>query len=215
LRADLFTVIGSQRACRRFLPQPVDDETLATVLRAGTHAPSAENGQPWAWIVVRNEESRQALAALAARAWEQGGRQHSRGRLTPGLFAEVDRAATSGYGAAPVHVVACADLERVHRGMVASSIFPAVQNVLLAAAGLGLGTVLTTLALTYADDVSTLLDLPDSLLPVADIPVGWPERPLGPARRRPLSEVVHLERYGQKWTAADQMGNFSRKHSSD
>jgi nitroreductase len=196
---EFFEVVGQQRACRAFLDQPVDDETLTRVLTAATRAPSAENRQPWVFVVVRDGATRRAIGELIRRAWEGGGRAHSEGRLSEPLLADVDRGALGGVAAAPVLVVVGADTERAHPATLPSSVFPAVQNLLLAATAEGLGSVLTTLALRYADEMASLLDLPPTVTPMAVIPLGWPVHRLGPARRRARGEVAYRERFGASW----------------
>src|SRR6478736_7992293 len=121
------------------------------VLDAAVHAPSAENKQPWEFVVVRDAAARAAIGDLIATAWSSIGRDFSEGRLSPELLADVDRGATGGIAGAPVHVVVGADTERGLPVTAAESIFPAVQNLMLAAAAVGLGTALTTIAVGYAD----------------------------------------------------------------
>jgi nitroreductase len=197
--ADLFAVVARQRACRAFSDAPVTDDQLAPLLEAATHAPSAENRQPWEFVVVRDDGVRTAIGDLTRRAWEAHGRAFSETRLSPRMLAEVDRGASGGIAAAPVQVVVCADLERGLAATVASSIFPAVQNLLLAATASGLGSALTTLTTAYADELKVLLGLPDTVVPVAVVPLGWPARPLGPPRRDPFADHTHRERYGNAW----------------
>ena len=72
-----------------------------------------------------------------------------------------------------------------------------MQNLLLAANALGLGSAMTTLATLAGDRLSALLDLPPSVRPMAVTPLGWPDRPLGPPRRLPLATRAHLDTYGQ------------------
>jgi nitroreductase len=84
------------------------------------------------------------------------------------------------------------------RATVGSSIFPCVQNMLLAAAALGLGSALTTLG-AHADELRALLALPEHVEPSAVIPLGVPARPLGPPRREPVAEHMHRDRYGTTW----------------
>jgi nitroreductase len=79
---------------------------------------------------------------------------------------------------------------------MAASVFPAVQNLLLAAHALGLGSTLTTLPVVAGDELSERLGLPGEVIPVAVVPLGHVPKPLGPPRRRPLSEKAHLDRYG-------------------
>ena len=85
-----FDVVLRQRACRRFDPRPVHDDLVEQCLRAAVHAPSAENKQPWVFVVVRDDLVRQQLADLTRRAWREGGRSHSEGRLPAALLDDVE-----------------------------------------------------------------------------------------------------------------------------
>jgi len=189
----------SQRACRAYRSDPVPDALLTEVLEAATFAPSAENRQPWVFVVVRDADDRCFIGELMARAWQAGAKSYSERRLAPGLLAEVDRGATGGLSAAPILVVVCGDTGRVHPASLASSVFPAVQNLLLAATAVGLGSALTTLAVAFAPDLGARLGLAEHVEPLAVVPVGWPARPLGPPRREPLSTKAHDGRYGRPW----------------
>jgi nitroreductase len=196
---DLFAVISRQRACRAFGDAPVSDDEIAQLLTAATHAPSAENRQPWEFVVVRDATARAAIGDLTRRAWEAHGRAFSETRLSPKLLAEVDRGATGGIAAAPVHIVVCADIERGLEVTVASSIFPAVQNLLLAATAIGLGSALTTITTSFRSELAALLGLPPHVVPVAVVPVGRPAKPLGRPRREPFADHTHREQYGAAW----------------
>jgi nitroreductase len=192
-------VLRRQRACRSFSSDPVPDTVLEEILEASTHAPSAENRQPWVFVVVRELRTRESIGAIYLRAWDAGAREHSAGRLSEGLLAEVDGGARGGVASAPVLVVVCGDTERGHPKALASSIFPAVQNLLLGASARGLGSALTTLAVLDRDAVSRLLKLPDHVIPMALVPIGWPSRTLGPPRREPVATKAHREVYGNPW----------------
>jgi nitroreductase len=194
-----FELVRSQRACRSFTDDAVPDELVERVLEAATFAPSAENRQPWVFVVVRDPAIRDRIGELTRAAWEAGGRAFAERRLDASLLADVDRGATGGISAAPVLVVVGADLERGLEATVASSIFPAVQNLLLAAGALGLGSALTTLTTAHAGELRALLVLPDHVQPVAVVPLGHPAKPLGPPRREPVSEHAHRDRFGQRW----------------
>jgi len=196
-------VVLAQRACRQFADGDVDDDLVERCLIAATHAPSAENLQPWVFVVVRDADQRTAVAELTRRVWRQAGRPASEGRLTPGLMADVDAGAETGMAGAPVLVVVCGDSSEAHRSTLPASVFPATQNLLLAAGAVGLGSAMTTLATLEADTLAHILDLPDHVHPMAVVPLGWPARPLGPPRRRPVSERAHRDRYGTPWDGAE------------
>jgi nitroreductase len=167
---------------------------VTRVLEAATHAPSAENHQPWEFVVVRDEATRTAIGRLTQELWEAAGREHSRG-LPPAFFAAVDAWATGGLAAAPVHVVVCGDTTRCPEPQLPSSIYPAVQNLLLAAGALGLGSLMSTLPVVNRAAFSPLLGLPDHVVAMALVPLGWPVRALGPARREPVAGHTHYDRW--------------------
>jgi nitroreductase len=197
--ADFFDVVLRQRACRAFSSDPLDDALVERVLEAATFAPSAENRQPWVFVVVRDPERRAAIGDLNLRAWEGGARSHSEGRLAPSLLDDVDQGAHGGVAAAPVLVVVGGDTRLGDRRVLAASIFPATQNMLLAAGALGLGAALTTLPLVFGDELAEIVGFPFEVQPMAVVPLGWPARPLGPPRRLPVSEKAHREAFGSPW----------------
>jgi len=196
---DFFDVVARQRACREFRADPIDDETIGRLLTAATFAPSAENKQPWEFIVVRDEATRGAIGELSRRAWNERGRAFSESRLTPEMLEEVGRGATAGVADAPVNIVVCADVQRGLEATIPSSIFPAVQNLLLAATAVGLGSALTTIATGYRAEMQSILGLPEHVRPIALVPIGHPAQPLGPPRRAPFAEHTHRERYDSGW----------------
>ncbi|HXY28208.1 MAG TPA: nitroreductase family protein, partial [Acidimicrobiales bacterium] len=106
---DFFEVAHTQRATRTFLPDDVDDETVARILTAATHAPSAENSQPFVFVVVRDPATRTAIGELTARLWQGGARALEEQRLSPAFLRDVERGAMGGIAAAPVLVVVCGD----------------------------------------------------------------------------------------------------------
>lgn len=192
-------VVRAQRACRAFAPRPVPDEVLGDVLESATFAPSAENRQPWVFVVVRDPEIRRQIGELNRRAWEGGARRYSEGRLPERMLADVDDGAQGAVARAPVIVVVCGDTAAGHPRALPASVFPAVQNLLLAAGAAGLGSALTTLPLAFADEMSAMLELPGHVVPMAVVPIGWPERRLGPPRREPLSSKAHRDHFGVPW----------------
>jgi nitroreductase len=159
------------------------------MLKAATRAPSARNAQPWRFIVIRETETKRQLGAIFDELGEQlygaGAPDH-----TP--WAEV-----------PVLVVVCSEytFATSESGVAAlgASIYPAVQNLLLAAHGLGLGTVLTTRWKSRETDLRPLLGLPETMAVHAIVPMGWPASPSGRSRRKPIREITSRERFGQPW----------------
>ena len=197
---EFFEVVLSQRACRHFSDEPVGDDLVARCLLAATHAPSAENLQPWVFVVVRDAERRAAVGDLMRRVWRQAGRAHSEGRLPPALLDDVEAGAEGTIAAAPVLVVVCGDAAVGLEATLPASVFPAVQNLLLAANALGLGSAMTTLATLAGDRLAALLELPPTVRPMAVTPLGWPARPLGPPHRLPVEGRAHLDSYGRPYS---------------
>ena len=194
--AEFFDIVLGQRAYRELKPDAVPEDLILRVLEAATHAPSEENHQPWEFVVVRDEATRREIGRVTQGIWDAFGREYARGQLTPKFFQAVDAWATGGLAAAPVHVVVCGNTERTPEPQLPSSIFPAVQNLLLAAVALGLGSLMSTLSVTDRAAFAPVLGLPDHIVPMALVPLGWPARTLGPARREPVEAHLHWERWG-------------------
>ena len=212
---DFFTVVDSQRAVRRFRADPVPDTALLRLLEAATRAPSARGAEPWFFVVVRDQATRAAIAAHYRRAWEVGEQRTAAADLDrdlrtrphyPGMM-RAARTLAHTLADVPVLVVCCLDHRQLGpiagpdgalRSPVAAyaSVFPAVQNLLLAAGALGLGTTLTTLHRGFEDDLKRLLAIPAPVEVVALIPVGYPADRFGPTRRKPAREVTFVERWG-------------------
>jgi nitroreductase len=196
---DFFDAAVSQRACRSFTDEPVADDVIERVLVAATHAPSAENTQPWVFVVARAPVLRARIGELTRRAWEGGGREFSVDRLAPAMLADVDQGALGGVSGAPVLIVVCGETSRCVPAVLEASVWPAVQNLLLAATASGLGSALTTLATGFGEELRQVLALPEHVRAMAVVPLGHPTKKLGPPKRLPLSERVHRERYGTAW----------------
>jgi nitroreductase len=195
--ATTLDVMCAQRACRTYTDEPVSDVDVTTMIEAATHAPSAENRQPWIFVVIDDTTVRASSDDRGRHIGAAGGRPHAEASLSPAFFAEVDRFFEVGHGGAPRLVVIAGDgRDDSPAALLASSVFPAVQNLLLAAAALGYGSTMTTLAAQAPDQLARLLDLPDGVRPLAAIPIGRPSRELGAPRRRPVVEIAHRNRFG-------------------
>lgn len=197
---EYFDVTLHQRACRNFAPDGVPDADIEQMLTAASHAPSAENTQPWVFVVVREPGAREAINELTRRIWNAGAREQTRQRVPAPLAEDVDAGIERGLGGAPVVIVVGADTASgVHPRALGSSIFPAVQNLLLAANALGYGSALTTLTVAAGGDLRAIVELPEHVVPMAVVPVGRPARPLGSPKRRPIADVTYRDRFGVAW----------------
>jgi nitroreductase len=206
LRMPLADAMQTQRAVRRLRSDPVDDETLLAVLELALKAPTGSNLQNWEFVVVRDPDVKHALARLNRQAWSvyrRVARSRARGDLKAARMLAAVQWQADHFENAPVIVVACLHGHSwpTHMGRSAyyGSVFPAVQNLLLAARALGLGAALTTLPLWSTGMARRTLGLPRSVTPCAVVPLGWPLKGgYGPTTRRPVAEVVHLDHYGRR-----------------
>jgi nitroreductase len=206
LNMPLADAMRTQRAVRRLRSDPVDDETLLAVLELATKAPTGSNQQGWEFVVVRDPDVKHALARLNRQAfsiYRRIARTRARGDLQAARMLAAVQYQADHFEDAPVIVVACLHGRSGPTAMARSayygSIFPAVQNLLLAARSIGLGATLTTLPLWSRTQARRTLQLPSKVMPCAVIPLGWPLRGgYGPNTRRPVREIVHLDHYGNR-----------------
>ena len=196
----LFEAIYTQRALRYLKSEPVPEELIRMLIESATKAPSGTNRQPWKFIVIRDPDLKRRIGEYYLRAWEAayGGATSS----TPKLKSSIRQSAThlaEHMQEVPVLILVCIEHDGSPSTMVrGSSIYPAVQNLLLAARGLGLGSAITTLHKRYEDEVKELLGIPDNVETAALLPVGYPAEGVryGPTRRYPVEEVTFRERWG-------------------
>ena len=205
---DLFEIIESTRAMRRLKPDPVPDELIAKILRAGVCAANGGNTQRWRFLVIKDREIKKKVQVHYKRAFDEVvGPRYLKSAPPPGVTRErYDRQhaaveyLTEHFHEAPVWIVACLDegTNTPTRGSGAS-IYPAVQNMLLAARALGLGATLTTRHLLYEKEAEAALGLPPRVHSYAIIPIGYPMGHFGPVGRGPLNEIVYQDRWGQPY----------------
>jgi nitroreductase len=189
---------------RRLKPDPVDDALVLRLVELALKAPTGSNAQNWEFVVVKDPATKARLARRNRQAWSLYGglgRRMSRGdpkmlRLLDAVQWQADH-----FKEIPVVVVACLRGPRLPWPNVASasyygSIFPSVQNLLLAARAAGLGAALITLPLWSTFSVRRILGLPWTVTPCAVVPLGWPLGNYGPTTRRPVGDVVSLDRFG-------------------
>ena len=227
----LFEAIYSARSIRRLKPDPVPKELITRILDAAIRAPSGGNAQSWAFVVVRDRELRRQLGVIYRKASDIAEAVYAaRGRpphLTERQYARfmaAGRHLWDHMGEAPVLLLPCSHppilppREALPSDIAASweeeaayaerirgaSIYPAVQNIILACRGLGLGTVITTNHIRCENEVKALLGIPEDVFTWALMPVVWPIDKFGPLTRRPLTEVAHADRWGTAWSDGRQ-----------
>jgi nitroreductase len=205
----------TQRAVRRLRPDPVDEALVLRLLELALKAPTGGNRQNAEFVVVRDPAQKRRLARLNRIAWAlYGGALRVLGRDDPKMLRMVKAVQWEAdhYEEIPVVIVACLrwsaygpivsgirpPFPPVLAAIYYGSIFPAVQNLLLAARAAGLGASLTVMPLWSVALVRRILELPLWVSPVAAVPLGWPLGRYGPTTRPPVGEVVHLDRWGNR-----------------
>jgi nitroreductase len=202
----LAEAMATQRAIRRLKTDPVDDELVLRLIELALKAPTGSNAQNWEFIVVRDPAVKRRLGRLNRGAWSlYGGLGRRLVKDDPKMLRILDAVQWQAdhFEEIPVIVVACLRGPRVPFPPVAAtsyygSIYPSVQNLLLAARSAGLGAALITLPLWSTFLARRALGLPWSVAPCAVVPLGWPKGRYGPNTRRPVGEVVHLDRFGNQ-----------------
>ena len=196
----------TQRAIRRLKPDPVDDALLRQLLELALKAPTGSNAQNWEFMVVRDPEVKAKFARWNRNAFSLYGRIGRRAnRNDPKMLRLLDAVQWQAdhFEEIPVLVIPCLKGPRLPFPALAAasyygSIFPSIQNFLLAAHAVGLGAALITLPLWNVIAARRALGLPWSVTPCAVIPVGWPHGRYGPTTRRPIEDVVSIDRYGNR-----------------
>lgn len=218
--AGLFETMNTARAMRWLKPDPVPDRVIERILEAATKAPNAGNRQNWLFMIVRDPEQRKRIGEIYQRvsAWVLQRYQHQ-GKPANQTAAEYEHMMQGGIhlyehmADAPVLLIPCLRIaparlpdeipQEIQAAMreaapwtAGASIYPAVQNIILACRALGLGTVLTTNHTVAEKEIKQVLDLPDEYRTFALMPIGYPERAFGPVKRRAVAEVAMLDRFG-------------------
>jgi nitroreductase len=199
---DVWTVMSTARTIRRFTDRPVDDAHLSRCLEAATWAPNGANAQEWRFVVLRSPEARAAVAGAAAQALQviepvygmsrpADSDDSRRARTNRATYELHDRA-----GELTSVLFAQRRFPSASELLLGGSIFPAMQNFLLALRALGLGACLTSWA-SYGGEplIRQAVGVPDDWMLAGHVVVGWPRGRHGPLRRRPLADVVFLDRW--------------------
>lgn len=188
----------TQRAIRKFKPDPIGDEQLELILNAASKAPSGGNFQPARFLVVRDPARIRAFGELYREAW-WAKRRDGPGWTKIEDIPKTDKSMLAAaqladeMGQAPVVILAFA----VARGDLGHSVLPAVQNLLLAARALGIGSTPTTLHDDVMPRLFEMFDIPDSAQFHCCIPLGYPRGRFGTTVRRPTSETTYWDTWKQ------------------
>ncbi|MBT4074827.1 MAG: nitroreductase family protein [Chloroflexi bacterium] len=184
----LFTL----RAIRRIKPDPIPDADLQTILDAARQAPNGANRQPWHFVVLKDAGIRQKFGELYKVAW--WAKRNDEGFFKPEDIPDhykLAMALADKIGNVPAIVLVCTTAPGGRE-----SVIPATQNLMLAARALGIGGTLTSLHADVEDDVQKLVGIPDGASVVYCIPLGYPEGRFGPVTRKPLNEIVSVDKWG-------------------
>ena len=195
---DLFEAIHTQRAIRSFRPDPIPDHLITRLLEAAVKAPNGGNVQDWRFIVIRDPGTRRKIGEMY--------RTGPRSKIGPNWPAQRRRIYTAAQELedhieeVPVLILVCTP-PYPGEPNPGAMIFPAVQNILLAARGLGLGSVLTVRQSRHEQGLKQLLDIPEDMQTAALLPIGYPAEGAryGPTSRKPVEEVAFDERWGDSW----------------
>jgi len=196
----------TQRAIRRLKPDPVEDEIVLNLIELALKAPTASNGQNWEFIILKDPKVKKGLARLNRQIWRLSNQigwwrppdDPKRRKMLEAVHWQAEH-----FEEAPVIVVACLKgwyIPFVHLSATSyfGSIYPAIQNLLLAARAINLGAALTTLPIWNLIAARRLLGLPWKITPCAVIPLGWPMGHYGPTTRKSVHEVVSFDQYGNR-----------------
>ena len=201
----LIEAIYTTGSVRYFRPDPVPDDVVVKLIEAATRAPSGSNAQGWRFVVVKDPAQRARVGALYKEAWDE---YSPPGRLAAITDPRERRRVESAFhlGAhmgdePPVLVLFCAPrrsggTDAFAARTAGASVYPAVQNLLLAARAYGIGGCLTTIHLFREAQVKEALGIPEDVDTYALVPLGYPASPFGRLRRKPVGEVSYLDRWG-------------------
>lgn len=208
---DLFEAIHSTRALRYLKPDPIPMEIIRELLDAAIRGPSGGNSQGWRWLVITDPAVKKQIADWYREGWnnaygrnreEHLARSPDEGGLGRVNYLSAEHLANH-LDEAPVWIMpvlpGAAARPNARSG---SSIYGAVQNLMLAARAYDIGATLTSLYVGHEDDVKRLLGIPEDALTMALIPLGYPARgKWGEPRRKPVEEVTYRDRWGEAFTA--------------
>ncbi len=218
---DLYEAMSTLRAVRRLRPDPIPDDVLRRVLQAACWAPTGGNQQPWRIVAVSDPDLKRQVAECYGPEWDkysEGFMARMEGQPEE-VVAPWQRVVAAGdylaehMAEAPVLLVWCANPKnmaitdaRLDRVSIVGggSVYPAVENAMLAARAEGLGCVLTTLTCLREPELKAILDIPQGWATAGVVPLGYPVgKGHGPITRQPPETLVYADTFGNPWGATD------------
>lgn len=191
--------LATTRAIRRYTDAPIPDEDLASILWHAGRAPSGSNRQPFRFVVLQDGPNAQQAKRLLGDAFRTGwNAKRQADGYRPSRFADSMQQYVDRFELTPVVLLVCLERYRAPSPYEGASVYPACQNLLLAARALGYGGALTMWHLGVEGELRDLLDIPDHVALSACITLGVPEGGHGPLKRKPLGDIV----FGDRWGAA-------------
>ena len=208
---DVFEVMRTQLSIKRFKPDPVSDEDIRTILTAATWAPSGTNAQPWEFVVLKDPDLKKQIADLYREGLRflldhprRQGYQEPDRRTFPKTMMRKSVYLRDHLEESPVLVVVAMNLDKHHlprfgtlkairAEAVYTSILPCIQNLMLAARALGIGSCLTTAITILEEDAKIALGMPEETQIIALIPMGYPADDFKPVTRIPAEEFTHRD----------------------
>ena len=194
---DVFEAMSTCRAIRYLKPDPVDDELIEQIITAGTWAPSPGNSQGRDFVVVKDAEKKKAIGDAIEAAMGDRVAAMERPDRTHRLMLDGTGHLVATIKTCPALILVCGKTVYPYaaprESFVWSSIYPAAQNLIVAARALGLGTVFTTFQGVAEAVIRKTLEIPDDVHIGCLIPLGWPDRKFGPLKRVGYDKVVHMD----------------------
>ena len=209
---DIFEIIRTTRSMRRLKTDPVPDALIRQILEAGVSAANGGNTQKWRFMVIKDTAKKQAVQTWYKKAFDEiVGPRYASSPPPPGVTGDGYKRQhgaveylTEHYHEAPVWIVACLEDGPNPNRSAGASIYPAVQNMLLAIRALGLGSTLTTRHLQFEKETEAALGLPPGVHSYAILPIGYPMGKFGSVGRGNLADIVYGDTYGEAWPPAAQ-----------
>lgn len=198
---DVFEAMDTCRAMRYLKPDPVPEEAIRKVIHAATRASNPGNSQPWSFVVIRDPAVKERIGGALRDAVQSTIDAMATTETAPvgqRMYAGVTHLLQT-FEAIPVHILLCGrpnyPKARPSRATVPAALYPAGQNLVVAARALGLGTTFTTFHSAIEPTLRSELLLPEDLILGVLVAMGWPERSFGPVKRKPLDDVLHWDRW--------------------